>query len=90
MTVYLAKRNAFASIREEEHILESERNQRQRCNGAKQKNMDADLVLAAVLRFFPFDFQTAVSTASEDVAAECAGEKSRNRRLRLRLMTGRI
>lgn len=31
------------------------------------------LVLAAVLRFFPFDFQTAVSTASEDVAAECAG-----------------
>ena len=27
------------------------------------------LVLAAVLRFFPFDFQTAVSTASEDVAA---------------------
>lgn len=52
--------------------------------------MDADLGVGSSAALFPFDFQTAVSTASEDVAAECAGEKSRNRRLRLRLMTSRI
>ena len=41
------------------------------------------LVLAAVLRFFPFDFQTAVSTASEDVAAECAGGEEQKRKIAL-------
>ena len=41
------------------------------------------LVLAAVLRFFPFDFQTAVSTASEDVAAECAGGEEQKPKIAL-------
>ena len=46
------KTERFASIREEEHILESERNQRQRCNGAKQKNMDADLGVGSSAALF--------------------------------------
>lgn len=39
--------------------------------------MDADLGVGDSLALFPFDFQTAVSTASEDVAAECAGEEQK-------------
>ena len=33
--------------------------------------------------FFPFDFQTAVSTASEDVAAECAGGEEQKPKIAL-------
>ena len=82
--IYIScKTERFASIREEEHILESERNQRQRCNGAKQKNMDADLGVGSSAALFPFDFQTAVSTASEDVAAECAGGEEQKPKIAL-------
>ena len=41
------------------------------------------LALAAALRFFPFDFQTAVSMASADVTAECAGEEEQKPKIAL-------
>lgn len=45
--------------------------------------MDADLGVGSSAALFPFDFQTAVSTASEDVAAECAGGEEQKPKIAL-------
>lgn len=50
---------------------------------SETENMDADLGVGSSAALFPFDFQTAVSTASEDVAAECAGGEEQKPKIAL-------